>query len=392
MRLNEQTIRALEAPGKANRIWYDDDAPGFGIRVTKAGKRAFVLNYRVEGRERRMTIGSWPDWSTTAARNRAKELRRDIDQGIDPLEVKEQRRAALTFGEVAAQYIKRYASRKKSGYRDVEYLRREVLPHWGKRKAEDIERSDVIALVEAKATTAPVAANRLLFCVRKLFNWANDKGLMEATPCARVRAPGVEKDRDRVLSDGEILTFWRGLDKADDITAKVKSILRLILITAQRPGEVCELEWTDIDGAWWTVPADKAKNGHSHRVPLGTMALEEIEPYRGNGSRWVFYSPRGEKPVGTHALAGAVRRNNCFGLPHFSPHDLRRTAATGMGKLDVDPFILGRVLNHVERGETKVYNRATYDPGKRQALAKWGQKLQQIISGEAPAKVVSISS
>ena len=389
MRLNEQVIRALELPDKAYRIWYDGDISGFGIRVTKAGARSFVMNYRIEGRERRLTIGSWPSWTATAARNRAKELRREIEQGLDPLGSKEKRRTAPTFAYIAEQYLERHASKKKSGYRDAEYLRRDVLPHWGKRKAEDIKRRHIIALVEAKAATAPIAANRLLACVSKVFNWAISRDLLEMNPCIQVQAPGIETARDRVLSESEIAKFWAGLDGAR-MSAEVGTVLRLILITAQRPGEVCEMEWADIDGDWWTVPARKAKNGLSHRVPLGKMALGELERYRENGSRWVFRSHRGEKPIHTHALAGAVRRNDCFGLDHFSPRDLRRSAATGMGSLGVQRFVLARVLNHVESDVTSVYDRASYDGDKRKALAKWDRRLQQIVTGEAPVKVVAI--
>ena len=389
MRLNERFIRALEPPKGAYRIFYDNEITGFGIRVTKAGGRAFVLNYRVDGRERRLTIGSWPAWSTTAARNRAKELRREIEGGLDPLDSKEQRRAAPTFAALASEYIDRYASRKKSGAKDAEYLNRDVLPIWGRRKATDIKRREVIALIEAKAVTAPIGANRLLACVRKVFNWAISRDLLEANPCIQVQAPGIETARDRVLSESEIAKFWAGLDGAR-MSAEVRTALRVILITAQRPGEVCEMEWADIDGDWWTVPARKAKNGLSHRVPLGKMALGELERYRENGSRWVFRSHRGEKPIQTDALGGAVRRNDCFRLDHFSPRDLRRSAATGMGSLGVQRFVLARVLNHVESGVTSVYDRASYDDEKRKALAQWSQRLQAIISGEAPAKVVAI--
>ena len=390
MRLNEQVIRALETPEKAHRIWYDNEIPGFGVRVTRAGTRAFILNYRVEGRERRMTIGTWPSWTATAARNRAKELRREIDQGIDPLGSKERQRSAKTFSELAKEYLEKYASKKKSGYRDAEYLRRDVLPRWGRRKAKDITRSSVMDLVEAKAETAPIAANRLLACVSKVFNWAIARGYLDTNPCVRVPAPGVEKKRDRVLSEDEILAFWTALDEGGDSTANVKSILRLILITAQRPGEVCEMEWADIDGEWWTIPAEKAKNGLSHRVPLCAMALQELETRRGSEDRWVFRSPVGDQPIRVGTESKAIRRHQCFGLAHFTPHDLRRTAATGMGSLGVQRFVLARVLNHVESDVTSVYDRASYDGDKRKALAKWDRRLRSIISGEAPATVVAI--
>ena len=146
MRLTEKTIKELVPPAKGNRITYDDEVPGFGIRVTRLGARAFVLNYVVEGRERRLTIGAWPVWSATGARRRAKELRIRIDQGEDPLGESQGRRQEPTFAEVATEYLENHAAKKKSGHADKLYLDRDVLPSWGHLKAGDIRRRDVIRL------------------------------------------------------------------------------------------------------------------------------------------------------------------------------------------------------------------------------------------------------
>ena len=224
MRLNETTINRLQPPDKGNRVHYDSEVPGFGLRVTKAGARAFVLNYHVDGCERRMTLGSWPSWSATAARLRARELRKQIDQGLDPLSAKKERREARTFTELAEQYLEGHAAKKRSGNRDEEYLRRDVLPFWGRRKAQDIARCDVIELIERKAQNGPIAANRLRADVHKLFNWAISKDKIGANPCVKTERPGVEKGRDRVLSEAEIAHLWSGLDSAR-MSAHVRTIL-----------------------------------------------------------------------------------------------------------------------------------------------------------------------
>ena len=387
MRLNEKNIKELTIPDRANRVHYDGDVPGFGVRITKAGARAFVLNYVAHGRERRLTIGSWPSWSATAARARAKELRREIDQGVDPLQDKQETRSASTFGDVAREYLERYATKKKSGFRDAEYLRRDVLPHWGNRKASEIRRRDVLELIERKAESAPTSANRLLACIRKVFNWAISRDLLDTNPCSQVPAPGVEKRRDRVLTEAEIATFWEGLDSAG-MSGEVKSALRLILVTAQRPGECCEVELADLNGDWWTVPAGKAKNGLSHRVPLSKLARELLDSRRKLTARWLFPSPRGNAPIQVNALSRALRNNNHFGLEKFTAHDLRRTAATMMASMGTDRLTLSKILNHVETHVTAVYDRATYDGPKKAALTKWERKLRTIIGESAEAKVV----
>ena len=388
MRLNETNIKRLQPPATGNRVHYDDEVPGFGLRVTKAGARAFVLNYHVDGRERRLTLGSWPSWSATAARLRARELRKQVDQGVDPLGVKAERRKAPTFGDLADQYLEQHASKKKSGYRDEEYLRRDVLPLWGNRKAQDIEQDDVIELIDRKAQDGPIAANRLRAVIYKLFNWAISKRKgVAANPCVNTERPGVEKERDRTLSETEIPQFWSALDSAR-MSAHVRTILRLVLVTAQRPGEVCEIEYKDIEGEWWTVPAEKAKNRRLHRVPLVRLAFELLDPRA--SERWVFPSPRGDSPIQVNALTHALRRNKHLGLAPFTAHDLRRTAATETAKIGVPEFVIARVLNHAEseRKVTKVYVRYSYDKEKRRALERWERKLRSIIGQPTGGKVV----
>jgi len=186
MQLNETAVRKLPSPATGYTIFRDDEMTGFAVRVTGNGAKSFVLGYTIDGRERRMTIGKYPNWSATAARQRVKELRQQIDRGIDPLGEKQQRRKAPTFADIAKEYWERHAVNKKSGQAYAAVLDRDVLPVWGKRKAEDIRRRDVIALVEAKAKSAPVGANRLLELVRGMFNWAISRDLLEYNPCIQV--------------------------------------------------------------------------------------------------------------------------------------------------------------------------------------------------------------
>ena len=389
-RLTEKEIRTLPTPEKGNRIYFDDIVGGFGIRVTASGTKAFVFDYRVNRRHRRLTIGRYPSWNATAARERAKKLKLQVDRGRDPLGEKEEGRAAPTLADVAAEYLERYASKKKSGFRDKQYLTRDVLPSWGNRKAADIKRRDVLELIERKAEQAPISANRLLACIRKVFNWAISRDLLDTNPCSQVPAPGIEKRRDRVLTETEIAAFWEGLDSTP-MRDEVRTALRLILVTSQRPGEVCEIELADLNGDWWTVPAAKAKNGLSHRVPLSALAQEQLQPRREATERWLFPSLRGNAPIQVNALSVPLRNNNHFGLERFTPHDLRRTAATMMASMGTDRLTLSKILNHVETGVTSVYDRATYDKEKRRALQRWERKLRALI-GEPPGeKVVEFS-
>ena len=392
MRLNEAAIKKTEPPKAGNRVHYDDEIAGLGLRVTAAGARSFILNYRHEGRERRLTIGKWPAWTATAAREEAKKLRVKLDQGIDPLATKEERRKAPTVRDIAEQYMEIDGPRKKWGATEKQYLERDVLPVWGRLKAEDIKRRDVIALVERKAQQTPTAANRLLGVVRSMFNWAIRRDLLEVNPCLQVKPPAQENRRDRVLTEDEIRALWEKLDTAAMAPA-CRAALRLILATAQRPGEVIGAERSefDIGARWWTIPAPRSKNRNAHRVPLNGLALELIGGLENRG-RFLFPSPyKPDSPITVAGLSNAVSVNQAhFGIARWTPHDLRRTAASHMASAGVSRFIVGRVLNHADRSTTAIYERYSYDLEKRKALDAWARKLQQIITGKPAGKVVPI--
>lgn len=142
---------------------------------------------------------------------------------------------------------------------------------WGDLKAKDITRREVRLLIEAKAEEAPIAANRLLACVRRMFNWAVEQDILEHSPATRIKDPAKENRKERVLSPEEIRAFWSATEGA---TEEIRRALKLILATAQRPGEVMGARWEefDLEGGWWTIPGERAKNGQAHRVPLSTVA------------------------------------------------------------------------------------------------------------------------
>jgi len=392
MRLNEQSIKALKAPEKGCYLMRDEDQRGFALRVTANDARAFVLAYCIDGRERRVNIGRWPDWSTTAARERAKELRRMIDKGEDPLEQKRIRRAVPTIAEMAAEYIERHTTKIKSGKILREYINRDVLPKWGDRKASDITKRDVIELVERKAADTPIAGNMLLGVINGLFNWAIEAEVFKdgRNPAYKVKRPAAKLSRDRWLTEEEIRQFWTKLDTAA-MAPESRTALKLILITAQRSGEVLSAEWSELDleTAWWRIPAEKAKNKLQHSVPLSSLGLEEIATLK--PGRWLIPSSIGSGHMTVAGLSNAVSVNQKhFGLPRFTPHDLRRTAATQMTKAGVPQAIVGKLLNHVEKGVTRVYDRHGYDPEKKAALEKWARELRRILGTPAKAKVVEL--
>jgi len=401
IRFNERTLRALKRPASERAEYFDETTPGFGLRISPNGGRSWFVMFRAGGRLERLTLGPAGDagLSLADARQRAKDALAAVAKGSNPAEEKRVGRKAETVAEVAERYIEDHARpKKRSWWRDKEILDRDVLPKIGRLKANAVARSDVRAILRGiVARGAPVAANRTLEVVRGMFNWAMREEIAGITvnPCAQMQPPSEEKERERALSDAEIAAFWSRLD-ATGITPAIRLALRFVLVTAQRKGEVAAAQWQDIDldAAVWTIPADRSKNGLAHRVPLSPLAigiLAEAKKLAGR-SRFVFASPVTGRAVGVATLGNALRRESkTFGIEAFTPHDLRRTAATQMASTGIPRLTIGKVLNHVEPGVTSVYDRHGYDLEKRQALDAWARRLSEIVGiGEPATNVASL--
>lgn len=373
-------LKSVPIPETGRVDHFDQKVRGLGLRVSATGHRAWFLMYRKRSdpKLRRLTLGTYPALGLADARAAAQEAITAIAKGGDPAQDKQDLKAAPTVKELAEDYLDKYAKPKKRSWkRDAQILKANVVPAWGSRKIHDVRRRDVIALLDSIVTAgAPIQANRTLALIRKMFNWAISRDLIEANPCTQVKAPAAENQRDRVLSEDEIRLLWAALDgQATDIAA----IFRLQLMTAQRIGEVLQMRWDAIDlaSAWWTIPKEGSKNKLSHRVPLAPMALEILESLPRH-SDWVFPSPRPGKPI-ANIYKARERVTKASGV-EFVPHDLRRTAASLMASLGTDPRIIAKILNHVEPGVTKVYNRHSYDREKMAALHQWAIRLAEIAN------------
>ncbi len=392
-----RTIRSLEAiklPSSGRIECWDEDVKGLGIRVAASGRMTWVLMYRVRGdkRLRRATLGTYPILTLADARDQARDDLRAAVKGRDPAAERKSERQAETFGELAEDYIKRYAKKhKRSWFKDRQALDRDLLPRFRHRKAANIKRREVITLLEEIAGRgAPVGANRTLEIIRRIYNWGIEQEIVTVNPCQRIKKVGVERRRERVLSDDEIRAVWAAFG---DETPGMRDLFKLRFLTAQRPGEVSRMRWEDIDmaSASWTIPSEFSKNGLSHRVPLSPPAIEVLRGIKGqkNDGGWVFPSPTGKGPL--RAVWRAMRNIREQSGVEFVPHDLRRTGATRMtGDLGIARLTVAKVLNHVETGVTATYDRHAYDREKRQALDAWGRRLEEIISGMPATDIVVV--
>jgi len=334
-------------------------------------------------------------------------------------------------------------------------LDKDILPIWGERKAKDIRKRDVVLLLEDVAKRGPALCHNIFKLVRKMYNFAVSRDILENTPCIGIKIDEIATitSRARVLKEpndnngiDEIITFWTELGKAS-MSDEVKRIIKLILVTGQRPGEIAGIcaneisvenkEQKDAKGetirtwkeTWWTIPVprrkvkEKSKNPpQPHRVFLSKMALELL----GNPSSGGYYFPspvtktdENGNPIYSHidenAVAYAIRRNlkdykprrpikgdtvkmvkvaECkkMDIEHYTPHDLRRTCSTRLAELGFKDEINDAILGHVKSGIVGIYNRYKYDREKRAAMESWERKLNCILVVGSDAKVISIET
>lgn len=384
LKLTDRTIKALRAPQQGQIDYFDDNPRLFGVRVSQSGHRAFIVLYRVGGMLRRLTLGTYPHLSLAAARQKAKDALHDVAHGGDPAAAKREDRRAETFGELADEYLRHAKLNKRSWKEDERILNHDLLPAWRTRKAKTIARRDVSTLVTriAEDRESPIMANRTFALARHMFAFALEREIVPGNPCAGMKRPAVEQSRDRILSDDELRSLWKALPA---LPKWFGVAVKLYLFTAQRHNEVLKMHRAelDLDTGWWTIPASRTKNGMIHRVPLTAYTHEVLTDWLQSSpdSEWTFPSPRRDGPLATVQKPFGLLRDT-VGLD-FTTHDLRRTASSTMTRFDVGREDVSRVLNHLPRDVTGIYDRHTYDRQKRRALEKLTTELLKIV--ERPA-------
>jgi integrase len=414
----ETWLRSLERQRPTKRKDYTEKGrKGFMLRHWPGGERTFVVRYQRDGGQQVTTLGNYPAVSLEQAHDEHAQIRRMLARGLDPQQerrrIAEQQEAerrkrqtsdAITVRNVVAEWGWHYARRHRKNPREAVRLLRAYTESWEGRPVREITKRDVVTLLDRiVARGSGVMANRIDSLGKQAFRFAMERDLIESNPwVGTVRPGGDERARQRKLAETEIRTFWRALgDQKTKAAEHVRLALKLVLATGQRPGEVAGARWDEFGGGTWTIPAHRAKNGRAHPVPLSDLALEIIEQLKplAKGRPHLFPSAHSkqkrEAPMLELALSRALRNNRAddgriFGLPWFTPHDLRRTAASMMTALGIPRLHVSKVLNHTDRDITgRVYDTHDYGPEMKQALQTWADHLRAIVAGKA-AKVVPI--
>jgi integrase len=392
MRLTDSEIRKLEVPARGNRIAYDSSVKGFGARVTAAGARAFILNYRrrLDGRERRITIGSFPDWSTAAARDEAKRLKREVDAGADPIGDLEQSRTAPTVHDLAARFLTDYVPRKRvSTQRDYKrQIAVNILPDIGNLKVDAVSFAQMDKLHRVLSERAPTQANRTIAVASKMFTMAKKWGMRSAdNPCKGIER-NQENKRKIYATPEELTRIAAALDGLEDRGAA--NAIRLMLLTGARRGETLKAKWPDIhfETRTWSKPASTTKQKDAHLLPLSAAALSLLKGmFEAGAAReaYLFPPPRDKTE---HRLdlddAWAVVRKTA-NVPHLRLHDLRHTYASILASAGRSLPVIGALLGHATPVTTARYAHLFDDP-----LRAAADIASAIITGAPSAEIVPV--
>jgi len=380
-------------PAAVRREIPDSGCRGLYLVVQPTGGKAWAVRYRFEGKTRKLTLDS--TLTLAAAREAATKALRELERGHDPAALKFDAqakaekeaadRARDTVEALVNDFIEQHAKRKtrRSSWRQSEHIfNKIVLPVWRGRIIHDLERRHIRELVENVAVDRPVLANRTLAHLSKFFNWLCEGDVIKASPCAGVKQPAKEQPRDRVLDDDEIRALWAACDA---VGGAAGAVVKLLLLTGQRCGEVVGMRRSEISGDVWTLAPERTKNKRKHLVPLSTQALAIIDAMPGADEDYLFTSSPTRR-LGNIAPAKVALDASMKPKEPWVLHDLRRTAASGMQKLGIQWQVIEKCLNHVSgsfRGIVGVYQLHEFAAEKRDALQRWANHVEGLVSGKA---------
>lgn len=393
------------------------DGGGLWIRVlpkTKGGAINFYYRFEIAGKERRYNCGSYPETSLALARELRNTARNMVRKGIDPVLQETTDRAARsaaqamesmekTVSELLDDWKRVYlaAHRKDGGNAVEDAIKRDVIPVIGSMKAKDVRLPHIVKVIDRiLGRNARRTANQTLSLMRQMFRHGMGRGIVETDPTlalSRKQAGGKEVPVDRNLSYGEITELHQKCEQAD-LPERIKAAIWILLATGARVGELSNAKWKDIneDQQTWTIPATNSKNGREHLIHLSPFAMTQISILKKiKCSDYLFAGRDPEKPISEKLISKSVR-DRIRSIPlkkrtpkvgtlllaggDWSPHDLRRTMASRMGDLGVEPHVIERCLNHIQQGIVGVYQRQEYMVARKAAFHVWGVKIQELIS------------
>ena len=440
------TEKAIAAAKPKSARYYLREGRGFALQILPSGAKAFVYLFELNKSKGYVLLGHYPDCSLADARIAYNDAYKLVKRGIDPRDQKkavaeekanaareaaQEAEAAVaavthlekytfdtllkegvpenfvptTVEQLAGVWFVNYSKENHSERWQgsaVSCIKVHILPGIGQMEIAAVRHKHAVTLIQRIASTVPGSARNTMKFARQMFKyacrqeWAEIQPFIEITESVPKIAP---KADERHLDDDEVVKAWEEISKSAS-SLEIKRALKLILVTAQRPGEVAQMHRDQIKGRWWTIPSEVAgKNEREHRVYLTVTALKLI----GDGKGYIFPSGRGKRGhVSQNALSQAInrgylsdevvkivgnrnikaRKEPYFGMKPWSPHDLRRTARTNMARVGVLDEVGEEVVNHIKPGVVGVYNKYRYDNEKKDALLRWEGLLLEILNNK----------
>jgi len=413
IKLTKTAVEALTA-GNQDRFVWDDKLTGFGVKVTPRRRKVFIFVYRYPrgraGKVRRFTIGSFGDISVEHARVIATEKAGLVASGIDPMAKLEADRKAARAEKaapkqsvlaIAAAFVERHHKAQNKTWREAErIINRHIIPAFGSRRIGDVGRGEINALLDdVEDKSGKASAQAVLKQIRRMFNWHAVRDERFVSPLVRgmARISPKEQRRKRVLTDDELSVVWLALNES---RPPFRQIVRALTLTAQRRNEIAGARRSEIVGDVLTIPPERHKGGLSHVVPLTDAVLAQIEdlgdfgklgdciftttgdkPFNGFGKAKADLDAEIERILRERLPVGERRRKGPL-MPHWTLHDLRRTAKTIMQRIKVRPDISERVLGHTMKGVEGTYDQYSYLDEKRDALERLAAEVLRIVTAE----------
>lgn len=414
LKANHRVIASAPPIGGKRTRYRIDGIDGLWLDVGPTGSRVWYVRYQLGSRTSRtyryFKIGNLLQTSLASATKRAKEVIGDVHgRQKDPqAERVEKNKQGQTFGELFEDWYARHAEPTLArAVTDRTIYRCHIEPDFARTRLMDMKRIEIGRFRDKVAKSAsPLTSNSVIELISRVMNWGVDEGILEVNPAARMRKAGMKKPRERVLSETDIPRFWNALSAMETMTREhmartekgrtlspaTRSILRLLLLTGQRRGEVAGALKSELDldakEPVWMISGNRTKNGLLHRLPLCPQAKAQFaKAVADSPAKSPFVFPSAVDPLNTHISAEAITRAMArlvmeLKIATVSPHDLRRTVGTELARMGLPVHIRSLVLNHspMSRGITDaVYNRYAYDPEKRQALTAWEARLAGIV-------------
>jgi len=401
----------LNVPTPANRKEIADATlPGFYLVVQSSGAKSWAARYRFGGKPIKQTIGTYPKIGLKDARDIARKIFLAVASGRDPRE--EMKPEVTLLSSVFPDFITRYMKANGESHNRLckAAWKNDIKPAWGNKRVSDIRRRDVVVLLDAITDRgAPVQANRIFSILRTFFAWCVNRDLIDFSPLATAKQPNEEKSRSRVLTNDELRLVWLA---ADRLGYPYGLVTKALILSGQRKMEVGGATFDELLGdpdyqtnmPIWTIPKHRTKNKKDdHVVPMTGMLLTLFNALPRDDDQTHVFTHRRTTAATAYGVAKValdqhiidIKREEAEAagadaqliepMDHWTFHDLRRTAATGMARMKIPPHVVEAILNHRSgtiSGVAAIYNRYDYFEEKYEAMLKWESAVRRICMGE----------